>query len=241
MIRIPCKREAEVSDIIKRIQDLKTQAKNRRDVRRWMRAISLLREAIALGSEEFGSARELPEWRVRIAAELADCWGILGGVERRWAVEGVDDPLLRREHLDRSVEAYDEGYRYEQMDPGGRSTYNRLNRLIVRLLRDPQTLAGDRDAGAGETVDVRAELETLAVEISGRGIDSPWAALDMALLNVLLTRQDAVSAYAPFDRMSAPDFARQSALDVVAPLAQLDLPVASELRRAEQRLRRATG
>jgi hypothetical protein len=41
--------------------------------------------------------------------------------------------------------------------------------------------------------------------------------------------------------MSAPDFARQSALDVVAPLAELDLPAKTELRRAEQRLRRAKG
>jgi len=129
------------------------------------------------------------------------------------------------------------------MQPGRRSTYNRLNRLIVRLLRDPQMLARDRDAAAdtGKTVDVRRELETLADEIGGRSIDDHWSALDMALLNVLLARQDAASAYAPFERMSAPDFARQSALDIVAPLAELDLSAGPELRRAEQRLRRARG
>ena len=231
-----------MSDVIEHIQDLKTQAKNRRDMRRWPRAASLLREAIALGIEEFGSAGKLPEWRARIAAELADCWGILGGVERRWAFELAGDPMLRLEHLDRSIAAYDEGYRYERTDPGRRSTYNRLNRLIVRLLRDPQVLARDRDAAdVGKTVDVRQELETLADEIGGRGIDDPWSALDVALLNVLLARQDAASAYASFERMSAPDFARQSALDVVAPLAELDFPVGPELRRAEQRLRRAMG
>lgn len=123
------------------------------------------------------------------------------------------------------------------------STYNRLNRLIVRLLRDPQILAPVRDVtpDIGKSVDVRLELETLADEISGRGIDNPWSALDMALLNILLARQDAATAYAPFERMGAPDFACQSALDVVAPLAELDLPVGPELRCAEQRLRRAKG
>ena len=232
-----------MSDVIERINDLKTQAKNRRDMRRWPRAASLLREAISLGTEEFGNARELPEWRTRIAAELADCWGILGGIERRWALELADDLPLRLEHLGHSIAAYDEGYRYELMEPSRQSTYNRLNRLIVRLLRDPQILAPVRDVtpDIGKSVDVRLELETLADEISGRGIDNPWSALDMALLNILLARQDAATAYAPFERMGAPDFACQSALDVVAPLAELDLPVGPELRCAEQRLRRAKG
>jgi hypothetical protein len=212
-------------------------------MRRWPRAVSLLREAITLGAEEFGAAGERPEWRARIAAELADCWGFLGGVERRWAFALPGDPPLRLNHLDRSVAAYDEGYRYERMVPGTRSTYNRLNRLIVRLLRDPHTMERDGNAAvdAGETMDVRRELETLADEIGGRGIGDTWSALDMALLNVLLARQDAASAYAPFERMRAPDFARQSALDLVAPLAKLDLPAGPELRRAEQRLRRAVG
>jgi hypothetical protein len=238
MNRIPHRKEADVPDVIERIHDLKTQAKNRRDMRRWQRAVSLLQEAIALGTEEFGNARGLPEWQARMAAELADCWGILGGVERRWAFELAGDKRLRLEHLDRSIAAYDEGYRYEQMDPGRQSTYNRLNRLIVRLLRDPQVLADDRGVASREAVDVRAELEALADEIGGRSIDNAWSALDVALLNVLLGRQDAASAYAPFERMRAPDFARQSALDVVAPLAELDLPAGPELRRAEQRLRR---
>jgi hypothetical protein len=145
--------EADVSDVIERINDLKTEAKNRLDMGRLPRAVSLLQEAVALCTEEFGNASRLPEWRARIADELADCWGNLGGVERRWAFELAGDPPLRLEHLDRSIAAYDEGYHYEQMDPRRRSTYNRLNRLIVRLLRNPQILARDRDASAdaGET------------------------------------------------------------------------------------------
>jgi hypothetical protein len=63
-----------------------------------------------------------------------------------------------------------------------------------------------------------------------------WTAADFALLNVLLGRQDAASAYSAFERMEPPDFAVQSALDVLRPLAKLDLPTAAELRNAERRL-----
>lgn len=230
-----------MSKVIEQINEFKTSAKNRRDARRWSRAVSLLRDAIALGTEEFRNSSELPEWRAMIADELADCWGILGGVERRWALELAGDPQLRLEHLDRSIAAYDEGYRYERMKPVAQSTYNRLNRLIVRLLRDPQVLVNERDTQDKDNdVDVRREMEVLADEIGkSRPPVGLWPALDLALLNVLLARQDASLAYSRFEGEDTPNYARQSALDVIAPLAELDFPVRQELRRAEGRLRQA--
>jgi hypothetical protein len=83
---------------------------------------------------------------------------------------------------------------------------------------------------------VRSELEATAALIRKHGVDSVWAASDLGLLNVLLGHQDAASAYAPFEKMEPPDFACQSALDVLTPLASLDLPTAPELRNAELRL-----
>jgi hypothetical protein len=224
-----------MSTVTQRILDLKTQAKNRRDLKRWDRAAALIKQAIALAEEEYHSTRAL-EWHATMASELADCWGILGGIERRWALEPSTDAGQRLEHLQRSIEAYDEGYEYEKESSSSETgTYNKLNRLLVRLLRAPELLATHGRAAEG-VMNVRAELEELDEQISQHATDNVWTAADMALLNVLLGRQDAASAYAAFERMKPPDFARQSALDVLMPLAQLDLPTAAGLRDAVSRL-----
>jgi hypothetical protein len=224
-----------MSDVAQRIVELKTQAKNRRDLKRWDRAAALLMQAIGLAEEEYHSTKA-QEWRAKMASELADCWGILGGLERRWALDPASDTAQRLEHLQRSIEAHDKGYEYEKESlSSGTSTYNNLNRLLVRLLRDPELLATEMGA-AGGTMNVREELEKVAEQISQHPIDNVWTAADMALLNVLLGRQDAASAYAAFERMAPPDFARQSVLDLLVPLAKLDLPSAAALRDAERRL-----
>jgi hypothetical protein len=224
-----------MSDVTQRIVDLKTQAKNRRDLKRWDRAAALLKQAIGLAEREYNST-SAPEWRATMASELADSWGILGGLQRRWALDPKSDAAQRTERLERSIDAYDKGYEYEKESPlGGTSTYNKLNRLLVRVLRSPELLATDGRAVEG-TMNVRAELEELGEQISQHASDSVWTAADMALLNVLLGRQDAVSAYATFERMQPPDFARQSVLDALVPLAKLDLPTAAGLREAVRRL-----
>jgi hypothetical protein len=170
-----------------------------------------------------------------MASELADCWGILGGLERRWALDPASDPGQLLEHLQRSIEAYDKGYEYEkESSSSGTSTYNKLNRLLVRVLRAPELLTTGRAAEGA--MNVRAELEELSEQISQHATDNVWTAADMAMLNVLLGRQDAASAYAAFERMKPPDFARQSALDGLVPLAELDLPTAAGLRDAITRL-----
>jgi hypothetical protein len=221
-----------MSDANERLVNLKTQAKNRRDLGRWERAADLLKQAIDLAEEEYRSAKS-DDWRTTMESELADCWGMLGGVERRWALDSTDSNE-RIKHLDVSIKAYDQGYVYEQRSTSKRkNTYNMLNRLLVRLVRDPSLLAAGPREGM---MDLRAEFEKLAEQIGDRATDNVWTAADMALVNVLLERQDAASAYAAFEQLKPPDFARQSAIDVVAPLAKLDLPMSSELQDAERRL-----
>src|SRR4051812_8026828 len=115
-------------NLLQRINELKTQAKNRRDLKRYERAATLLRQAIDLAYEEYTTAK-LPELRATFASELADCWGILGGVERRWALDPTSNLEQRIAHLRQSVSAYDKGYIYEN-DPSlvsTVSTYNWLN------------------------------------------------------------------------------------------------------------------
>jgi hypothetical protein len=159
-------------------------------------------------------------------------WGILGGLEWRRALDSTGEPAKSREHLQRSIEAYDKGYKYEnESSSSGTSTYNKLNRLLVRLLLDPKLLApagGPRD----KAMNVRTELEEVGEQLSQHAADNVWFAADMALINVLLGRQDAVSAYAYFERMKPPDFVRQSARDVLIPLAELNLLSSAGLRDA---------
>ena len=67
-----------MSDLLQRIADLKTQAKNRRDLKRYERAAALMKQAIDLAYQEYESTA-VPELRSTLASELVDCWGILGG------------------------------------------------------------------------------------------------------------------------------------------------------------------
>jgi hypothetical protein len=227
----------DLPDLLKRVGDLKTQGKNRRDLRRYDRAVVLLKQAIDCAHKGFEAAGNLPDWRVKFASELSDSWGILGGVERRLALDASTGTVQRLAHLQESIKAYDEGYSYES-DPvfgSPTKTYNRLNRLIVRLLLSPGRLTAHGEASNQEAngVNLRSEFEATATLIRKHGVDSVWAASDLALLNVLLGHQDAASAYAPFEKLEPPDFACQSALDVLTPLASLDLPTAPELKNAE--------
>jgi hypothetical protein len=232
-----------MSEVLERIRELKTQAKNRRDLGRFQRAAALLDEAIAIAREELKTT-SVPEVRATLASELADCYGLLGGVERRWALDPKSSPEERAQHLRRSVDAYDEGYKFEA-DPafGLANTYNAVNRLLSRLLLDPGLLTsggkGSRREGS-ESVDVRADLEavarTLQSQLATQRRGDYWALADLALINVLLGKQDAASAYAAFEAELRPDSAYQSALAIVKPLAALDLPTAAELKLAGQRL-----
>jgi hypothetical protein len=229
-----------MSDLLQRVRELKTQAKNRRDLKRYDRAVTLLKQAISLAHKEYETT-SLSDQRATLVSELADCWGIWGGVERRWALDPSSDAAQRTAHLRHSIASYDEGFRYES-DPlldSDKKTYNRLNRLVVRLLLDPERLTANGNAADQElsgTLNVRSELEAIAEQIKKQGTDSVWTAADLALLNVLLGHQDAASAYATFEKKDPQDFACQSALDVVAPLAAINLPTAVELKSAEQRL-----
>src|SRR5450631_1153419 len=130
----PCRVQPMLSQI-ERIRDLKTGAKNQRDrgIKGYPRAISMLQEAIAIARAELDEST-VGERRAQLATELSDCFGLLGGVERRWAEQcAADDD--REQHLRDSVRAYDEGYKFES-DPqyGIANSYNLVNRLLVRLL-----------------------------------------------------------------------------------------------------------
>jgi hypothetical protein len=219
--------------IFEAIVDLKTKAKNRRDLQRYDRAAGFVREAIGLAKKELGT----PEFRAKMASELADCYGLLGGIERRWAlVPGASEKQVSA-HLRESVRAYDEAWGFESGDYGISSSYGMVNRLVSRVLADPNALTEGYVTNLGDGIKplaVPAELKEARekIEASKRAESDYWSAADLALVQVLLGKGDAAQLYAKFIEKSPPDYAYKSILDVLRPLSERALAVIGDLQDA---------
>jgi hypothetical protein len=221
-----------MKSLTEQILDLKTEAKNQRDrgIKGYDRALTRLNTAIGLATKGLTTTSVTDAVR-QLTKELADCHGMVGGIERRWGIEGRD--VERLGHLAASCIAYDEGYRHEWDEKYGTpATYNLVNRLISRLLIDPKLLEIDKVVDLGnsvEPINVKCELVDAMKRIDERLANKGnfWAEADLALLRVLTGRADAATAYAPFFALSPPDYAFGSALDALRPLADALRPLAS--------------
>lgn len=218
---------ATISD---EIRSLKTQAKNRRDLQRYGPAVNILMRAIALATTHFADG----ELRGQMAEELADCNGLLGGVQRRWALESNGEE--RKLHLVESIRAYDTAWEFESGDYGVVNSYGMVNRLVSRLLIAPHSLFAEGVTYFSEDVQplaVRAKLQEAGQKIEAQLArprrDDYWAAADLALVNVLLEKQEFHSAYSGFLEKSPPDYAFKSVLDVLRPLSELKWKLADTL------------
>ena len=233
----------DVTSTLERIRQLKTGAKNQRDrgLRGYPRALSSLEEAIAAARAELEAALA-PERRAAMAAELSDCFGLVGGLHRRWADEvgGAD----RVQHLTRSVQAYDDGFSFER-DPqyGIVNSYNLVNRLLVRLLIAPGALEADDVSHIAPEIpplNVPRELDSAAAiirtQLTGPRLGDYWAMADLALIEVLLQRASPAVAFADFVNASPPDFALLSAIGTIGALAQLPIASRDGLRAAADHL-----
>jgi len=207
----------------------------------------MLTEAIGIASAELNGSN-LGELRGEMAKELADCYGLMGGVQRRWADESSGDERWARLKL--SIAAYDEGFRFES-DEQYRiaNSYNLVNRLLVRLVLHYGQLAAEGKIVIGSAdppVDLTGKLDEAAAEIrkqlAGPRHGDYWAMADLALIDVILGRSPAAVAYADFFGASPPDFAYVSAIGALRPLAELPMPRATALGEAmnllEDRLKR---
>lgn len=219
-----------------RVARLKTEAKNLRDrgLTGYEAAASRLGEACLLGEQQLALAAE-SAGRARWAHELSDSYGLLGGLHRRWADATSDSD--RQTHLVLAMQSYDAGFAYERSPEYGIvNTYNRVNRLLVRILMAPQSLAGAMldhelhelvgDNVANALLDAVAELRR---QLAGPRRGDYWAQADLALLEVLTGGRPAAEAYAPFLDMAPPEFAYTSVLSALQPLAALPLPCAEQL------------
>lgn len=223
------------------VRELKTKAKNRRDLERYEKATTFLEKAIKLLETALENATTT-DLKSNIASELADCYGLLGGINRRWGLISTDRQK-NLELLQASFDAYDNGYqKYEaHKEYKIANSYNLLNRLVSYLLFNPTSLIDTpTKLSHGQTLLVKEELEKARVNIrqqlmlERRG--DIWALADMALINLLLDRETAAAAYEDFLAASPQDYAYDSALSVLRPLAEIPLPVAAKLQEAVQLL-----
>jgi hypothetical protein len=170
-----------------------------------------------------------------MASELADCYGLLGGVQRRWALD-PKFPAERAEHLKESVFSYDKGYQFESDNEFGlKNSYNMLNRLISRILYYGHISPKQIDPEIS-SLDMTKELEevekSIREQVAGPRRGDVWALADLAMVELLLGVSEPAAAYASFNTLSPPDYAYSSVLSGLQPLAKLELPNADRLNEA---------
>lgn len=213
---------------------LKASAKRARDQEYWDEAIGDLQEAISLLQARQDTAP--PPWPSWLSADFADAYGLMGGVERRWGLSlgGAE----RERHLAASVAAYDKGFGYEEdLPPSEANTYNRVNRLVGRVLRDPDVLV----AVPGISAELEAAEEVLTKQIESVRQKDPWAYCDLGTIRLLLGKPDALPTFSELDRLRPPAFVYDSTLATLEPLCEVAAAARPDVRQAVAQLRSSAG
>jgi hypothetical protein len=202
-------------------------------------SVAAMEEAVeylrALGEADPGSTAPASDAEMELAEQLADCWGMLGGVHR-----AAGD-------LERAIESYDAGFVFEGSRRFGiLNTYNRVNRLVVRVLRAPGLLDAsappvpDLPEARGRTMlDLLLETrDEIRRQLGAGRKDRAWALADLMLVSVLGGEDGADAALRGLDESSANDpFPYHSTLKTVRELAERDLPCRDSLVSVGEALR----
>lgn len=159
-----------IDDLLKEVKGLKNDAKLLRDIGDTGGAIAVMDQAIEkvqAAANESVSAAESD----RLKAELADCWGIKGGI------------LRRAGKLPEALAAYKTGLDFESGD-----SYNLTNSLVLELLINPAQLQELK----ARIEKARDEVETQKEARKGQW----WFWADLALLDLLSGEEEgALDAY----------------------------------------------
>ncbi len=195
-------------------------------------ALQYLRD---LGAPHLKAAEEATEGEIAVAEQLADCWGIIGGVYR---AQG---------DLEGARVAYDNGYAYESSKRFNiLNTYNRVNRLVVRILQCPQLLSDPPPLVTNVAKHEKQTMPELLGEASeeierqlrkGRQ-DRAWALADCAMVRLLGGLDGVDRTLNDLDSISKNDpFPYHSMLKVIRELTQRQLPMKDKLIAVGERLR----
>lgn len=228
-----------MTELIEKVQRLISVARANRDAGDSTTAVELLRRGIDTLERGLSRGKGGVEGPVteagdadagEIAVQLADVYGMLGGILRE---EG---------NYLAGAAAYDRGFHFES-DPryAMRSTYNALNRLITRILlspgclADPDLLRGEREL---EFVDVQHELaelyRLLQDQIANARAADFWAAGDLSLTCALNGDEPGMNhGLEKFRQLSPRPAAYGAYRNSIKSLAQLDTPRKAILLKAQ--------
>jgi hypothetical protein len=167
------------------VKELKRDSKTARDDNKLVAGLGYLDRAISnlflLRSPSL-SSKDIADGVERgVAEQLADCYGMKGGIFRQ------------AKELEASIACYDLGYLYESC-PRFKfdNSYNLLNRLLSRLMLKPQALVNKQIQVVG--LNLRQALEEAQTIIADQTKEEgprhfdPWAWGDLAVCKVLLQR-----------------------------------------------------
>jgi hypothetical protein len=177
------------------------QVKVLRELGKFAEALDQLLPSILALEEELGSLgnKDLEEFKIErrnlVAAKLANCYGVRGG-------------LLRRSRaLNDSLSSYARGRQIEQDSEYGISdSYNLVNELVLQILTKKKTV---RDASLLN--DISKAISIIDNQVRGSRRDQWWAWADLGMLYTLANRVvEAETAYKGFWNAGARDTAFES-------------------------------
>lgn len=209
----------KVNDVLEQVSGLKGSAQTNRDFEDYPDALQDLDDAILcldsalreLEGKDPGEVEHFETLRLKLAREIADCYGMKGGIYRR------------QEKLEDAEAMYGEGGKYEH-DYNIPDTYNRTNVIVLRLLRHPK----DHEALGAI---IRASRDIVQDQVKGKNKNKWWAWADFGLLSLLsvnlkgtehpaLYRKEAHYAYEQFKKNGAGMQHFESTIDVLKQLKQ---------------------
>lgn len=160
------------------------------------------------------------EGETAVAEQLADFWGIRGGLYRSRGSALPDDGS---HDLETAIQAYDRGSRYELSERFGLlNSYNTVNRLVLRIIRQPDILTAE-EAVPGNRKRMADLLEEAAKLIEAQldkgRTDVAWALADLAMIELLCDGSDLEPILEQFDEATVTDkYPLESMLNVIRDL-----------------------
>ncbi len=216
---------ADYKRLLRETDDLKRRSRRARDSADLASAAELLRNAIRLLEPHVDvksmNARELasPDLR-QLAAQLADCYGSLGGI------------LRRQQEYKAAIKAYQKGKAIEQTEAFRISnSYNQVQFLVLTILREPASIGSlDRE--------LESAIHALRRQIITTRTEDPWAYSDLGLLYALSGDEtEASSAWDEMDSLKPVRSVYSSGLPILKELAEA-LPKKSFLAQSIERFDR---
>lgn len=190
-----------MNDVLMQAKRLKESAKANRDFDELEEALNDLNKAISY-LIPIDAQVEDGDYKTALRRELADCYGMMGGIYRRLANKGD----LKR-NLEESAEMYRKGLVYEIDD-----SYNLSNSVVIPILIDPLNLKKQQK-------EIREGIKLIQEQVRGKRKDQWWAWADLGLFNLLIGDDaEALKAYRHFTKVGARAQDYESTLSVLREL-----------------------